>query len=213
MANEVWIYDTIGSGWFEEGVTAKGVKDELAKLDKKQPLNVHIDSPGGNVFEGVAIRAQFAAWKAGVNVFVDGLAASAASYIATIGDTVTMADGSMIMIHDPWTMAVGNSAEMLKVAETLDKIAGNLVSAYAKKSGRSDDEVRAAMIAETWLTADGAIEFGLADAKSEDRAAAFVIPAAFGFKNPPAEPKKPERRPANKLAAMQRQLDLMRAAY
>lgn len=212
MPNELWIYDIIGFGFFEEGVTSKSVRDELTKFDRKQPINVRINSPGGDVFEAVAIRALLAEWSAGVTVQVDGLAASAASYIATVGNTVSMAEGAMFMVHDPWTVAIGNAAEMQKAAATLDKIADSLVGAYAKKAGKSHDEVRETMKAETWMTADEAIDYGLADVKTEEAVAAFAIPKAFGFKHPPQPPKAPEKRSANRLAAMQRQLDLTTAA-
>lgn len=208
MASELWIYDIIGEGFFESGVTAKSVRDELAKFDKKQRVNVRINSPGGNVFEAVAIRAQLEQWDAGVDVQVDGLAASAASYIATVGDTVSMSEGAMLMIHDPWTIAIGNAAEMQKAAATLDKIADSLVGAYARKSGKSHDDVRATMQAETWLTVDEAIEYGLANVKSAESAAAFAIPRAFGFKHPPQPASQPKQRATNKLAAMQRRLSL-----
>lgn len=212
MTNELWLYDIIGSGFFEEGLTGKSVRDELAKMDKKQPINVRINSPGGDVFEAVAIRAQLEQWPGGVNVQIDGLAASAASYVATVGETVSMAEGSMFMVHDPWTIAVGNAAEMAKAAATLDKIADSLVGAYAKKAGKTDAEVRETMRAETWMTADESIAYGLADEKSAERAAAWAIPKAFGFKHPPQPAEPPKQRHTNRLAAMQRQLDLTRAA-
>ena len=208
MDNTLYIYDVIGAGFFEEGVTAKSVRDELAKMNKAERLTVRINSPGGNVFDGVAIRAQLEQWSAGVDVIVDGIAASAASYIATAGDNVSMAEGSMLMVHDPWTFAVGNAAEMQRAAETLDKIAESMVGAYAKKSGKSHEQVRETMRAETWLSADDAIAYGLANDKSSDKAAAFVIPAAFGFKHPPQPAEQPKQRSVNKMAAYQRQLDL-----
>lgn len=210
MSNELYIYDVIGRGWFEEGVTAKGVRDELAKFNKNERVQVRINSPGGDVFEGVAIRAQLEQWAAGVDVFVDGLAASAASYIATASDNVVMAEGSMLMVHDPWTCACGNADEMQRAAATLDKIAESMVGAYAKKSGKSGEDVRATMKAESWLSADEAIEYGLANAKSDTPVMAFAIPKAFGFKHPPQPVAEPKQRATNRLAAMQRQLDLAR---
>jgi len=209
VSNELYIYDIIGAGFFEEGVTAKSVRDELSKMDKSQRLTVRINSPGGSVFDGVAIRAQLEQWEAGVDVKVDGIAASSASYIATAGDTVAMAEGSMLMVHDPWTFAVGNAAEMQKAAITLDKIADSMVGAYAKKSGKSSEEVRQTMKDETWLSADEAIAYGLADEKSNEKAAAFAIPQAFGFKHPPKDAEPPKPRHKNELAAMRRRLELM----
>lgn len=210
MSNELYIYDVIGEGFFESGVTAKGVRDELAKLSKKDPITVRINSPGGSVFEAVAIRAQLEQWPGGVNVVVDGLAASAASYIATVGDSVSMVEGSMLMIHDPWTLAVGNAAEMQKAAETLDKIAESLVGAYSKKSGKDAATVRQTMKDETWLTVDDAISYGLADSKEEGVSAmACEIPKVFGFKHPPSQPEPPKQRPKNELAALRRRLELL----
>lgn len=211
MSNELYIYDIIGAGFFEEGVTAKSVRDELSKMDKTKPVVARINSPGGDVFEGVAIRAQLEQWAAGVEIIVDGIAASAASYIATAGDSVVMAEGAMLMVHDPWTFAVGNAAEMQRAAATLDKIADSMVGAYAKKAGKSHEEVRDTMRAETWMTAAEAIEYGLADSTMEGVAAmAWAIPKAFGFKHPPVAAAEPKQRPANGLAAKQRQLDLAR---
>lgn len=212
MPNELYILDIIGSGWFEEGVTTRSVRDELAKLNKDERLTVYIDSPGGDVFQGVAIRAQIAQWPSGVDVMVLGLAASAASFIATAGDKVSMAEGSMLMVHDPWTIAVGNADDFRKAAGMLDQIAENIVGAYAKKSGKGDEEIRAIMKAETWMSPEKAIEFGLADEKTAEPARAFKIPAAFGFKHPPCPAEVAKQRAANKIAAMQRQLDLARAA-
>lgn len=209
---DIWILDFIGHGFFEDGVTAKSVRDDLAKVAKSDRLLVHINSPGGNVFEGVSIRALLASHPGGVDVSVEGLAASAASFIATVGEQVTMAEGAMLMVHDPWTIAIGNAAEMQKAAETLDKIAESLVGAYARKSGKSAEEIRAVMRAETWMTADEAVKFGLADSKSDVAAAAYVIPASFGFKNPPQPAAAAKQRPTNRLAILERQLELIRAA-
>lgn len=212
MSNDLWVYDAIGAGFFEEGVTAKSVRDELAKMDKKEPVLVRINSPGGDVFDAVAIRTQLAQWPSGVNVQIDGLAASAASYIATVGNKVTMSQGGQIMVHDPWSFAIGNAEEMRKRAGLLDKIADSLVTAYAEKSGKSAEEIREVMKAETWFSLDEALSFGLANERAEEMAAAFTIPETFGFKNAPVEAEPPKHRNVNKIAAMQRQVDLARAA-
>lgn len=210
MDNTLYVYDVIGAGFFEEGVTAKSVRDELAKMDKTKPVVARINSPGGDVFEGVAIRAQLEQWSAGVDIIVDGIAASAASYIATAGTSVSMAEGAMLMVHDPWTFAVGNAAEMQRAAATLDKIADSMVGAYAKKAGKSHEEVRDTMRAETWMTAAEAIEYGLADSTMEGVSAmAWAIPKAFGFKHPPQPAAEPKQRRVNELAAMRRRLELL----
>lgn len=211
MDNVLWIYDFIGEGFFEAGVTAKGVRDELAKLDRKQKLSVRVNSPGGDVFEAIAIRAQLAEWEAGVDFQVDGIAASMASHIITLPGTVTMAEGSMIMVHNPWTIAIGNADDLAKEIATLRKIEGDFAKVYAEKSGQTVERVRAALADETWFTVDEAIAFGLADAKMEVAAAAFTIPKKFGFKNAPQPAKEPEQRASGHLAVLERQLQLARS--
>jgi ATP-dependent Clp protease, protease subunit len=211
MPNELWIYDFIGEGFFEVGVTAKGVRDDLAKLDRKQRLSVRVNSPGGDVFEAIAIRAQIAEWEAGVDFQIDGLAASMASHIITLPGTVTMAEGSMMMIHNPWTIAVGNADDLAKEITTLRKIEGDFAKVYAQKSKKSEEVVAEALAAETWFTVDEAIEFGLADGRVEVAAAAFAIPKKFGFKHAPVPPKEAKVRPDGKLAAMHRQIQFARA--
>lgn len=176
--NELWAYDVIGEDFMGAGVSAKSVKSSMEGFDKNLPILVHINSPGGNVFDAVAIKSQLDGWKAGVDVQVDGLAASAASYIAMAGRTVTMARGSMMMIHDPWSVVVGNAAAMEAEANLLKKVAGQLAQAYSAKSGKDEEEMRAIMAAETWFTAEEAIEAGLANSLVESPASAYVVERA-----------------------------------
>ena len=212
MSNTLYIYDVIGRvSLFEWGVTAEGVLTEMAKMDRKQPITARINSTGGSVFEGVTIRSLLRDWKSGVHVIVDGIAASAASFIATAGDTVAMAEGAMLMIHDPWTYAEGNAANFQKAADDLNAIADSMATAYARKSGKSAEEIRDLMLAETWMSADQAIAYGLANSKTEDPVMAFIIPKEFNYRNaPPNTPvESPKHRAVNELAAMRRRLDLM----
>src|SRR5574338_262904 len=104
MPQELWIYDVIGESFWESGVTAKGVRDELAKMKDTDPMTVRIKSPGGAVDHAVAIKTLLDQWKGLVSVQIDGLAASAASYIAMAGSHISIAEGSLFMIHNPWTM-------------------------------------------------------------------------------------------------------------
>lgn len=159
---EVWLYGVIGEEGYGD-VSAKDVRDELAKFDKSQPVVVRINSPGGSVYEGVSIRTMLSQWPGGVDVQVDGLSASAASYIGTIGRTVAMARDGSIMVHDAWTIAIGNSDDMKKASEHLEQTSETLVAAYVAKTGKSRAEIRRTMKAETWFTAEGAVEYGLAD--------------------------------------------------
>jgi ATP-dependent Clp protease protease subunit len=210
MSNELWIYDFIGESLFESGVTAKSVRDELEKMDKKKPVSVRFNTPGGDVFEAIAIRALLAEWKAGVEGQVDGLAASMGSYIATICQPLTMAEGSMIMVHQPWTITMGNANDLEKDIETLRKIEGNFANVYADRSGQKPAAVKEKLDEETWFTVEEAIEFGLADGKAEVAAAAFKIPKQFGFKRPPQAPEEPHQRASGHLAVLERQIQLQR---
>jgi ATP-dependent Clp protease protease subunit len=213
MPAEIFLYDVIGQDWFGEGCTAKKLRDELAGVDSGERLLVRINSPGGLVFEAATMMAMLAEHKGGVDVQIDGLAASAASYIAMVGETIAITAGGMMMIHDPWSIVMGDARDMRAEAELLDKIAVNLVDAYARKSGKPTDEIRSAMLAETWYTADEAIDFGLADEKIETVAAkACVIPQEFPYKNAPRPQSRSAHLPVKpgRAAAMARQIKLAR---
>lgn len=161
---DVYVFESIG-GWF--GVTADDFVRDVAGLDV-QHLDIHLNSPGGEASEGVAIANVLRQHKADVTVWVDGLAASAASVIAMAGDEVVMNTGSQLMIHDPWTVAMGDAAEMRKSAEMLDSTANALASTYAAKAGGTSADWRAVMQNETWYTADEAVSAGLADRVATD---------------------------------------------
>lgn len=179
---ELLIYDEIGA----YGVSAKSFLAELCELDSKAPLDLRLNSPGGSVFDAVAIYNALQRHEGPVTVTIDGIAASAASYIAMAGDTVVMPENTFLMIHDPSGMVMGNAGDMRSMAEALDKIAGSLVRGYAAKSGRPDEGIAALMAAETWLDAADALELGLADKVIEPVriAASFDITR---FRNAPAD--------------------------
>jgi ATP-dependent protease ClpP protease subunit len=155
---KIYIYDEIG--YF--GHTAKGFSDDLAGLDTDE-LSVHINSPGGDIFDGLAIYQALKSHKARITVVVDGLAASIASVISMAADTLIMAPKATMMIHDGWTISVGNAAEMRKMADLLDKQSDIIASVYADRSGLSTEFWRDQMRTETWYTADEAVAAGLAD--------------------------------------------------
>jgi ATP-dependent Clp endopeptidase proteolytic subunit ClpP len=159
---EILLYDEIGF-W---GVTAQDFASQLATITAPS-ITVRINSPGGDVFDGLAIFAQLKAHAAEINTVVDGWAASAASFIALAGDTVTMAENAFMMIHKAWGLAIGNASDMTDMATTLAKIDGQLASIYAKKTGKTADAMLALMAGEkdgTWFTAQEAKDLGLADA-------------------------------------------------
>lgn len=158
-AAEVMLYAEIG-GWF--GMTAEDFANDLAGVKAKN-LTLRINSPGGSVFEGLAIYNALKLHPANVTARVEGLAASAASFIAMAGDTVQVCRGSMMMIHDAMGVGIGNSAEMRDLADLLDKCSDNIADLYAGRAGGTVDGWRDAMRAETWYSAREAVEAGLAD--------------------------------------------------
>jgi ATP-dependent protease ClpP protease subunit len=155
---EIYIFDEIG--YF--GHTAKGFSDDLNELDVDE-LTVHINSPGGDIFDGLAIYQALKNHKAKVTVRVDGLAASIASVIAMAADTLIMAPKSTMMIHDGWSITCGNSADMRKTADLLDKQSDIIASVYADRSGQPTDFWRDRMRDETWYNAQEALDAGLID--------------------------------------------------
>lgn len=163
---DVYIYDEIGSGFFG-GVSAKQFVEDLKGIGKVDTINVFINSPGGDVFDGVTIYNALKRNSAEIAVHIDGLAASIASIIAMAGDSITIADNGMMMIHQPWTFAMGNAAEMRKQADVLDQVAGTLISTYVSRTGADEAKVKALMDAETWFNADDAVKEGFADKKSD----------------------------------------------
>ena len=157
--------DSYGEFW---GVSAKEFAQALDDLPSNiTEIRLHINSPGGDVFDGVAIVNALRAHSARVVVVVDGIAASAASFIAASADETIMAPNSELMIHDAWGLCVGNAAEMKQMAEMLDHISDNIASIYAAKAGGTVAEWRAAMAKETWYSADEAVAAGLADTASK----------------------------------------------
>jgi ATP-dependent protease ClpP protease subunit len=156
---ELLLFDLVG-GWF--GIYADEFVAQLNAITART-LTVRVNSPGGSVFEGVAIANALRAHPAAVTVRVEGLAASIASVIALAGEKLVMAPNSMFMIHDASCSTWGDAAEMRKTAEVLDKISDNIADAYAVKAGGTRAEWRGRMLAETWYTADEAVEAGLAD--------------------------------------------------
>ena len=163
------IFDQIGEDWFGgSGVSAKAFSQAMQDVGPG-PLVVEINSPGGNVWDGLAIYNMLRGRQAPVTTRVVGIAASIASIIALAGDTVEIADAALFMIHDPSGMVAGSSEDMRKMADALDQHAEVLAGIYRKRTGRSIESIRAAMKAETWFTADEAIQFGLANRHTDEQ--------------------------------------------
>lgn len=133
-------------------------------------LNVHINSPGGDVFDGIAIFNRLDQHDGEVNVTVDGLAASAASLIAMAGDSIKMAKGAFLMIHEPWGLTIGDASDHAKTADNLRQIAGEIVDIYHQRTGVDRDEIAAMVAAETWMTGADARAKGFADDEQQEDA-------------------------------------------
>lgn len=155
---EIFIYDEIG--YF--GHSASDMAADLRAIDSDR-LTVHVNSPGGDIFDGLAIYQALKDHKAEVTMHVDGLAASIASVIVMAADKLVMAPKASIMIHDGWTMGVGNAADLRKVADLLDKQSDIIASVYADRAGGSTEFWRDRMRDETWYNADEALAAGLVD--------------------------------------------------
>lgn len=147
--------------WWEDEVTPKMFRDELAQ--HPGDVTVRINSPGGDVSAGVAIYNYLTEHDGTVTVKVDGIAASIASLISMAGDKIIMLPGSMMMVHNPWTIAAGNSDDMAQVVEMLEKTGESMVPIYAARTGLSEDRVKELLKAETWMTAQDAVDLGFAD--------------------------------------------------
>jgi ATP-dependent protease ClpP protease subunit len=155
---QVHIYDEIGY-W---GITASDFMRDLSQVNATD-IDLHLNSPGGEIFDGIAIMNALRSHPANVTTYVDSLAASIASVIAMAGDRIVMAPNSQMMIHDGSGLCIGNAADMRQTAELLDRQSDNIADIYAKRAGGTVAEWRALMTAETWYTADEAVEAGLAD--------------------------------------------------
>lgn len=192
---EIWIYEQIGEDfWSGGGVTAKQFQKELSEIRSSQ-IDLHINSPGGEVFDGLTIYNLIKQHPANVTTYIDGLAASIASVIALAGDQVIMAENALYMVHNPWGVAIGDSSEMRKMADRLDKVGGSIATAYTSKSGKGEDEITALMNAETWMTAQEAFDFGFIDeiaAEMDMAACVKFVPAMqkAKFKNIPEQFEK-----------------------
>jgi ATP-dependent Clp protease protease subunit len=181
--NTIYLYDVIVASdadaeWFG-GVSAEAFVKALAGMTGDVAL--HINSPGGDVFAGVAMAQAIRAYDGKITAHVDGLAASAASAVAVACDDSIMAPGSMMMIHNAWTIALGDRHDFMDTAALLEKIDGDLAKAYAKRAGGEPAAFSAMMDKETWLTADETVELGLANSiapeKSVENLAKFDLSA------------------------------------
>lgn len=199
---EVWIYDEIG--WdVESGPFAR----DLAAITAKQ-IRVRMNTPGGSVFDGLAIYNALLSHPAHVTVQVDGLAASAGSFIAQAGDTVIMGRNAQMMIHDAAGLCVGNATDMQAMADLLDRVSDNIAAVYTDRAGGTVEQWRDRMRDETWFSAAEAVKVGLADemAPAPKRRGDDDMPGEEDM--PPGEDDDDDEGPAQDATALTRRHDL-----
>lgn len=191
----IYLYDAIVNSdeeaeWFG-GVAPKAFINELKAIDAPV-INLRINSPGGSVFAARAIEQALREHPAKVVAHIDGYSASAASFLMMAADEINIASGAMVMIHKAWTMAYGNSDDLIQTADLLDKIDSTLVDTYASRSSKDKEQIAQWMAAETWFTAQEAVDNGFADKISETKAKAQAWDLSAYANAPKQEEQKEE---------------------
>jgi ATP-dependent Clp protease protease subunit len=211
---EIFLYDAIGSSFWGM-IDASTVLPDLAKMSGRR-VTLRISSPGGSVDEGRAIFNALKRHQGGVDVVVDSSAYSIASYIAMAGDRVVMAKNAMMMVHNPWTMAMGSAEELRKTADVLDKYRDSILDAYTERTKKTRNAVKEILDAETWYTASEAVAAGFATEVGDIvvDAPAFAK-AMYGSKpegEKPNEPTAGSRTPAT-IASREIRLQQIKAMF
>ena len=171
---DIDVYGGIGDEFDEGGVTAVSFVRALRDADGED-VTIHINSSGGSVFDANTMAEALRGYKGHTTASIEGLAASAASYFALTADDVVINPSALMMIHNPWDFAVGDAEDMRKKADMLDKARSTISAQYARKTGRTVDEIEGLMEAETWFTAQEAVEFGLVDRMSDSEPIAACV--------------------------------------
>lgn len=215
----IYVYDVIDAWW---GASAAALVEALASVGDRH-VHLHINSPGGDVFEARAMASAIVAHPARVTAHIDGVAASAATDLALAANEVRMTEGGLFMIHNSWTIAVGDKSELRSTADLLDKVDGQILADYARRTGASAEQVRAWMDAETWFTPQEALDAKFIDAidtntKRDDAGAAAARWNLAAYAHAPklaAEPPPPAEditaRTAAQLQANRNRLRLLAA--
>lgn len=207
-SGEIFIYDVIGQDWFGGGITAVSVIEALDEL-KGKPAHVRINSPGGVADEGIAIYNALKRYEGGVTTYVDALAASAASIVALAGQTRNTSRGARWMIHRAIGGAMGNAADMNKMADMLARYDQSIIEIYSQYMDKPADEIESMMDAETWFSADESVAAGLStaidgEATEQPVGASWIRKPPESFFNTRVESKMEPRRGrwiASKLTA------------
>lgn len=163
---DVYIFGDIGGWW--DGIQPDEIAKEIAALDVAE-LNVHVNSPGGVVFDGIAIYNAFATHSARVVMHVEGIAASIASVIVMAGDEIRIGESANMMIHKPWSFMVGDADDMRAEADILDGLEKGIVDIYTARTENGEDEIKGWLKAETWFRGQQAVDNGFADAVTPNK--------------------------------------------
>jgi ATP-dependent protease ClpP protease subunit len=176
------IYDSIGENWDGTGITAKKISAILRTIGSDKDVTVNLNSPGGDFFEGVAIYNLLREHKGKVTTRVVGLAASAASVIAMAGDEILMGEGTFLMIHNAWTVAIGNRHDMADAAALLEPFDAAMAKLYANRAGITEAAAASIMDDETWIDASQALKDGFATGMIDSADVAHDKPATASNK-------------------------------
>lgn len=184
--SEIVIYGEIGQSYSDESKTALQFKNELDNLGQPEIISLRINSPGGSVFDGLAIHNMLKRSNSFVVAYIDGLAASAASFIAMAADKIVMPKNAYLMIHNAWSLAVGDKFEMEKVKNTLEKMDDSIIEIYKDKTGKEKKDIEKWMNEETWFDGVKALEYGFIDElENEVNLAACLCDLDDKFSNVP----------------------------
>lgn len=188
---EIYLYGPIGDNWYGDGITAKAFVDGLKKLGNVRNIDVRIDSPGGLISEARAIYTNLVQHSATVRTYIDGIAASAASWIAMAGSEIHMSEGAWIMIHEARGGAAGTWRDLAKASDILRGLNDSIVKTYANRTGNTSDQIAQWMSDETWMDSATAIDRKFATHVMQDMKAVACIDAKFaqqsGFKHVPVD--------------------------
>lgn len=183
---EIYLYGIIGSdGWFGDGVTAKTFADDLKKLGAVKTIDLRINSDGGVVTDARAIYTLLVEHPAEVITHIDGIAASAASFVAMAGKQILIAEGGFVMIHNARMGAWGEADDMRRAADVLETVNETIRNTYQKRTGAKSADIKAWMDVETWWTGPQAVEHGFADKIVEDMKVAACLHKPDRFVNLP----------------------------
>jgi ATP-dependent Clp protease protease subunit len=201
---ELYLYGIIGETWFGDGVSAKRFADELKKLGDVDTIDLYLNSDGGVVTEARSMYNRLVEHKAKVNVHIDGIAASAASFLAMAGDTIEIAEGGFVMIHNARGMAFGEAEELEKMANVLRTVNRTIVDTYVARTGQKRSDIESWMKAETWFTGKEAVDKGFATAIVANKTAVACLHPEIvkDFRNMPRDLRPNRARAVAALAQL-----------